>query len=144
MTRSMSVEFCDTNIVVYAFDTSAGDKHARAKRLLERLWLDGVGALSVQVLQELFVTLTRKIARPVEPPVARGIVADLATWHVVQPTAADVLAAIDASVRWQLSFWDAMIVTAAQRAGAAVVWSEDLNSAQAFDTVTIRNPFDVV
>jgi predicted nucleic acid-binding protein len=57
----MSVEFCDTNVVVYAYDTSAGAKHARARQLLERLWLDGVGAVSVQVLQELFVTLTLKI-----------------------------------------------------------------------------------
>jgi predicted nucleic acid-binding protein len=139
----MSVEFCDTNVVVYAFDTTAGAKHERAKRLLERLWLEDVGALSVQVLQELFVTLTRKIARPLEPLAARDIVADLATWHLVQPTAADVLTAIDASLRWQLSFWDAMIITAAQRARAAVVWSEDFSGAQVFEAVTVRNPFDV-
>src|SRR5712692_1868358 len=83
--RSMSVEFCDTNVIVYAYDTSAGAKHGLARQLLERLWREGVGAVSVQVLQELFVTLTRKIARPLDTPVARGIVADLATWHVVTP-----------------------------------------------------------
>jgi predicted nucleic acid-binding protein len=139
----MSAEFCDTNIIVYAFDTTAGAKHERAKLLLERLWQEGVGALSVQALQELFVTLTRKIARPLNPLAARGIVADLATWNVVQPSAPDVLTAIDASVRWQVSFWDAMIITAAQRAGAVVVWSENLSSGQGFDDVTVRNPFDV-
>ncbi len=138
--RSMSAEFCDTNIVVYAYDSTAGVKHDRARELLERLWLEGTGAVSVQVLQELFVTLTRKIGRPVDPQTARSIVADLATWHVVQPTVSDVLAAIDATMRWRLSFWDAMIVTAAQRAGAGVVWSEDLSANQTFDSVTVRNP----
>jgi predicted nucleic acid-binding protein len=137
----MSAEFCDTNIIVYAYDSTAGVKHDRARALLERLWVDGVGALSVQVLQELFVTLTRKVARPVGHGEARAIVADLATWSVVQPSASDVLAAIDATVRWKLSFSDAMILTAAQRAGAAVLWSEDFSDGQRFDAVTIRNPF---
>ena len=137
----MSVEFCDTNVVVYAYDTSAGAKHDQARRLLERLWLEGVGAVSVQVLQELFVTLTRKIPQPLSAHNARAIIADLATWPVVTPTSSEVLAAIDATVNWKLSFWDAMILVAAQRCGAAVVWSEDLNAGQMFDTMTLRNPF---
>ena len=137
----MSVEFCDTNVVVYAYDTSAGAKHDQALQLLERLWVEGVGAVSVQVLQELFVTLTRKIAQPLSTPTARTIVADLATWHVVTPNPSDVLAAIDATVTWNVSFWDAMILVAAQRSGAARVWSEDLNAGQTFDSVTVRNPF---
>ncbi len=137
----MSVEFCDTNVVVYAYDTSASAKHVQARQLLERLWLEGTGSLSVQVLQELFVTLTRKIPHPLTTPIARTIVADLATWHVVTPTPSDVLAAIDATVNWKLSFWDAMILVAAQRSGATLVWSEDLNAGQSFDTVTLRNPF---
>lgn len=136
----MSVEFCDTNVIVYAYDTSAGVKHERARALLERLWLEGIGALSIQVLQELFVTLTRKIARPIDLRTARTIVADLASWHVVQPTAADVLLAIDSIERWQVSFWDAMVVTSAVHAGATILWSEDLNDGQSFDAVTVRNP----
>ena len=137
----MSVEFCDTNVVVYAYDTSAGSKHDQARQLLERLWLDGVGAVSVQVLQELFVTLTRKIPQPLSTPNARAIIADLTTWHVVTPTPSDVLAAIDGTVSWKLSFWNAMILVAARRCGAVVVWSEDLNSGQMFDTMTLRSPF---
>ena len=113
----MSAEFCDTNIIVYAYDSTAGGKHDHAQALLERLWLEGVGALSVQVLQELFVTLTRKVVRPVDHAEARAIVADLATWTLIQPTASDVLDAIDATIRWKLSFWDAMVLIAAQRAG---------------------------
>ncbi len=137
----MSVEFCDTNIIVYAYDSSAGTRRELARQLLERLWTDGIGAASIQVLQELFVTLTRKIARPVDVPTARGIVSDLATWRIVCPTEADVLTAIDATARWQISLWDAMILTTAQTAGAAVVWSEDLNADQTFDGLTVRNPF---
>ena len=66
----MSVEFCDTNIIVYAYDATAGVKRERAALLLERLWKEGAGALSVQVLQELFVTLTRKIPLPLATPEA--------------------------------------------------------------------------
>ena len=85
--------------------------------------------------------MTRKIARPLNAPTARTIVADLGTWHVVTPTPSDVLAAIDATVNWNVSFWDAMILVAAQRSGAALLWSEDFNAGQTFDTVTLRNPF---
>jgi predicted nucleic acid-binding protein len=136
----MSAEFCDTNILVYAYDVTAGSKRELARTLVERLWRDGSGAVSVQVLQELFVTLVRKVAAPLEVRVARGIVADLTTWHVVEPNAADVLTAIDSGERWQLSFWDAMIVTTAQRAGASVLWSEDLSEGQTFNELTVRNP----
>ncbi len=138
--RCMSAEFCDTNVLVYGYDTTAGEKHERARDLIERFWREEAGAISIQVLQELFVTLTRKVAAPLDLSTAREIVADLTTWHVVAPTAGDVLEAIDAAERWHLSFWDAMIVTAAQRAGAAVLWSEDLQHGQTFEGLTIRNP----
>lgn len=136
----MSLEFCDTNVLVYAYDVSAGLKHERARALVDRLWRDEAGALSVQVLQEVFVTLTRKLAVQVDVGTARGIVADLATWRVIEPAAADVLEAIDGAVRWQVSFWDAMILTTAQLADAQVLWSEDLSDGQRFDGVTVRNP----
>jgi predicted nucleic acid-binding protein len=87
-------------------------------------------ATSVQVLQEVFVTLTRKIPRPLDVALARGIVSDLATWPVVRPGGSEVLAAIDGSARWRIAFWDAMIVVAAQRPGACLLWSEDLSDRQ--------------
>jgi predicted nucleic acid-binding protein len=136
----MSIEFCDTNVLVYAYDTTAGLKHEHARQLVERLWHGRSGALSVQVLQELFVTLTRKVRVPVEPRVARAIVTDFSVWRVIEPTASDVLTAIDSMMQWHLSFWDAMIVTTARRAGAVVLWSEDLNPGQVFDGVTVNNP----
>ena len=97
--------------------------------------------VSVQVLQELYVTLTRKAAPPLAPADARAVVQDLATWRVVEPSRRDVLEAIDGAQRWRTSFWDAMILTAAIKAGAAVVWSEDLNDGQSYDGTTVRNPF---
>jgi predicted nucleic acid-binding protein len=137
----MSAEFCDTNIILYAYDTSAGAKREQARALLLRLWDSGEGVISIQVLQELFVNLTRKIVPSLTISDAREIVADMATWQVVAPTSADVLEAIDGSARWQVSFWDAMVLTTARKAGASVIWSEDLNDGQAYDGLVVRNPF---
>jgi predicted nucleic acid-binding protein len=97
--------------------------------------------VSIQVLQELFYTVTRKIASPLSAEEARRIVEDLTRWRVFAPAPADVLAAIDASVDWRLSFWDAMLLVAANRVGASTLWSEDLNDGQTYGTVTVRNPF---
>jgi predicted nucleic acid-binding protein len=137
----MSAEFCDTNILAYAFGRATGPKRDRAEALLKPLIDSQTAALSVQVLQELYVTLTRKLQPALAPAAARAIIADLCALRVVEPTRRDVLAAIDASIRWQISFWDALIVTCAQAAGASVLWSEDLSDGQVFDGVTVRNPF---
>lgn len=141
MTSSTSAEFCDTNIIIYANDGSAGSKRDVAQDLMARLWQSGRGVVSIQVLQESFVTLTRKPQPPISPTEARGIVEELTQWRVVEPDRYDVLAAIDTSFRWQLSFWDAMLLLAARNAGAAVLWSEDLNDGQSYDGVVVRNPF---
>jgi len=139
----MSAEFCDTNLLVYAYDRSAGIKGAMARQLLAQLWVSGAGALSIQVLQELFVTLTRKSTPRLLPAVVRGIVADLAAWQVIEPNSRDVLDAIDAATRWQVSFWDAMLLTTARKAQAGILWSEDLNDGQDYDGVVVRNPFRI-
>lgn len=138
---STSVEFCDTNVLIYAFEASAAAKRAQAKELVDRLWGARTGAVSVQVLQELFVVLTQKLPQKLPAIEARIIVADIACWRVVEPSAADVLQAIDSTQRWGISFWDAMIVTAAARAGAEVLWTEDLTHGQTYDGVEVRNPF---
>lgn len=137
----MSVEFCDTNVLVYAYDETAGRKRERAVELLGSLWSSGQGVISTQVLQELFVALSHKIPHPLARSDARAIVADMMTWRVVEPNSRDVLAAIDGATRWHVSFWDAMILTTANRAGARIVWSEDLNDGQTYDAATVRNPF---
>jgi predicted nucleic acid-binding protein len=99
------------------------------------------GALSVQVLQEFYVAVTRKAVPPLPPEQARAIVDRLTLWPIVEPTARDVLDAIDNSDRWRISFWDAMLLTAANKADAAVLWSEDLNPGQVYGRVTVQNPF---
>src|SRR5437016_2107492 len=87
--------FVDTNVLVYAHDSSAGAKRVIARDLLQGLWQTGAGRLSVQVLQEFFVALTRKVRKPLAVEDARAIVADLAHSQIHAPASADVLAAID-------------------------------------------------
>ena len=133
--------FVDTNILVYAYDTSAGEKHATAVQLLADLWRQRSGVISTQVLQEFFVTVTRKIPRPLAIPLARAIIEDLSRWEVVAPGPEAVLQAIDLQRDYQLSYWDAMILTTAHLGGAAVLLTEDLNPGQEIAGVIITNPF---
>ena len=137
----MVLEFVDANVLVYAFDTSAGVRHETAARLLERLWTSETGHLSVQVLQEFFVTVTRKVARPLPVSEAEDRVRELAAWRVFAPTADDVLAAIAAARKAKISFWDAMILHAAAESGCDVCWTEDLHHGQVWRGVRVRNPF---
>lgn len=134
--------FVDTNILVYAYDKVAGDKNTIAQSLIQKLWTTRTGCLSVQVLQELYVTLTRKIQPPISSEIASQQIADLGTWRIHEPNAQDVLAAIDLSQRYQTSFWDAMIIQSALSLKCGLVWSEDLNAGQTYDGITLQNPFD--
>mgnify|MGYP005809420547 CR=1 FL=1 len=141
MSAETAGEFVDANLLVYAFDASAGAKQVAAARLLERLWDSGKGCLSVQVLQEFFVTITRKVAQPLSIDDAAERVREFATWKVFAPTADDVLAAITLQKQAGLNFWDAMVVEAAAQSGCDVLWTEDLNDGQLMRGVRIRNPF---
>jgi predicted nucleic acid-binding protein len=141
MSAEAAREFVDANVLVYAFDSSAGAKHAAATRLLERLWESGVGCLSVQVLQEFFVTVTRKVATPLSIDDASDRVREFAMWKVFAPTADDVLGAIALQKQAQISFWDAMVVRAAAESGCDTLWTEDLSDGQILRGVQIRNPF---
>ncbi len=136
-----SLRFVDTNILVYAHDSSAGSKCTRAQELLRTLWEGGEGCLSVQVLQEFYVTVTQKVARPMTTEAAAQVIADLANWQVHRPGAPDVLDAIRLQERFRVSFWDAMIINSAIRLGCCLIWSEDLNPGQDYDQVKVVNPF---
>ena len=133
--------FVDTNILLYAHDVSAGTKRDEARTLVEQLWESREGCLSVQVLQEFFVNVTRKIARPLDAETAKEVVADLSHWHAHVPAADDVLGAIGIHQRTGISFWDAMIVRSAAEMGCAVLYSEDLNGGQEYSGVRVENPF---
>jgi len=134
-------EFVDTNVLVYAFDSSAGRKQEAAQALLERLWESNTGCLSVQVLQEFFVSVTKKVAKPLPVEEATTRVREFATWRVFGPTADDVLDVIRLHAQAKIAFWDAMIVLAAAESGCDVLWTEDLIDGQVLRGVRLRNPF---
>lgn len=134
-------QFVDTNVLIYGHDVSAGEKHRQAATLIQKLWHDRQGCLSIQVLQEFYVNVTKKVARPLTTPDAIQIISDLSTWQVHSPSPADVLQAIRLQERYQINFWDAMIITSASRMGCKVLWSEDLSPGQTYDQVMVANPF---
>lgn len=133
--------FVDTNILLYAHDPSTGDKHRHANTLVQQLWRQGNGALSTQVLQEFYVNLLRKTREPPDPQWARQLVEDYLYWTVIVNDGPALLQAVDLQLRYQLSFWDALIVQAANRADAEILYTEDLNHGQHYGRVIARNPF---
>lgn len=135
------LSFVDTNVLVYAHDRTAGDKSTRARELVQELWLSGKGCLSVQVLQELFVTLTRKVPLPLDLDGAALIVSDFSSWRTHAPNATDVVAAIEINRLAGISFWDAMIVRSAAKLACPVLYSEDLNDGQIYEGVRVVDPF---
>jgi predicted nucleic acid-binding protein len=132
--------FVDTNILMYAHDTAAGEKHERARALVEELWRVRTGVVSTQVLQELIVNLRRKAAKPLDPAAAREVVVDYLAWQVVVNSGESILHALDLEQRYRISFWDALIVHAAEVSGASVLYSEDLSNGQRYGAVTVVNP----
>jgi predicted nucleic acid-binding protein len=132
--------FVDTNILMYAHDRSAGMKHERACQVIERLWISGQGVLSTQVLQELCINLRRRIARPLPVEEVRRLLQDYLSWEMVVNTPASVLQALEIEVRYKTSFWDALILQAAESSGAAVVYSEDLAAEQKYGPIQVINP----
>lgn len=138
----MSPQFLDTNVLLYAYDPSDADRHARASELVLHLARTRQAAISVQVMQEFYVNTVAKIAQPLPPDRARLRLEAFTRWYVYTPLPADVTTAAEWSQRHQLSFWDAMIVLAASRSHCDVLWSEDLSAGQTIEGVTIRNPFN--
>ncbi len=133
--------FVDTNILLYAEDRDAGAKHEVSRDLIVRLWDGRDGVLSVQVLQEFYVNVTRKLPRPLTGPRALEIVREYLTWTVVENTGKLLAEAIVLQQAARLSFWDAMVVQAAIEARCEYLYSEDLNPGQRFGSLIIVNPF---
>ena len=132
--------FLDTNILMYAHDTAAGAKHERARAIVEELWRDRSGVISTQVLQELCVNLRRKAGRPLSTKATRELVSDYLSWQVVVNSGESVMDALDLEERHNISFWDALIIHAAQAAGAEILYSEDLSDGQTYGSVRVVNP----
>ena len=134
------IVFVDTNILIYAHDADAGPKRERAIAALKELWESGNGRLSVQVLQEFYLNVTRKLATPVARSTAREIVGAYRPWVRAPTTVDTIIRASDIAEMVQIAFWDALIVASAEQDGAAKLYSEDLNSGQVIAGVKIVNP----
>lgn len=132
--------FVDTNILLYAHDSGTGIKHERARDLMDRLWSLREGVLSTQVLQEFAISLRKKISPPLTAQETREWITQYMRWEVVVNTSRSVLNALEIEERYQISFWDALIVQAAESAGAETLYTEDLSDGQSYGAVRVVNP----
>ena len=132
--------FIDTNILIYAHDIDARAKNEIAKAVLRELWSERTGALSMQVLQEFYMNVTRKIASPLSKDSARSVVTSYAIW-CTETTPAEISAAFRIEDESRIGFWDALIVSSAVKSGATRILSEDLNAGQRIAGILIENPF---
>ncbi len=132
--------FVDTNVLIYAHDVDAKAKHESAKSVLRGLWSERTGVLSMQVLQEFYVNVTRKTPHPISKKSARFVVSTYTTWCIdTRPT--EIATAFRIEDESRIGFWDALIVATAIKSGASRILSEDLNARQTIAGVRIENPF---
>jgi predicted nucleic acid-binding protein len=132
--------FVDTNVLIYAHDVDAKAKHEVAKSVLRELWSQRSGVLSMQVLQEFYVNVTRKIASPLPKDVARLVVSSYSIW-CMETTPAEIAAAFRIEDESRIGFWDALIVASAAKSGTVRILSEDLNAEQVTAGIRVENPF---
>jgi len=132
--------FVDSNLLIYGHDKDAGAKHVIANKILRDLWNSETGVLSMQVLQEFYTVVTRKIQTPLPKSVARVFVEEYATWWI-ETTPIEISSAFRIEDIAKISFWDALIVAAAVKSGASEILSEDMNAGQVIAGVRIVNPF---
>jgi predicted nucleic acid-binding protein len=131
--------FLDTNILLYCDDPAHDSKQRRALELVLEHKAQRTGVVSLQVLQEYFVNATRKLG--LDPGLARQKVETYSRFDVVEPVAADILAAIDFHRLHRISYWDALVLHSAKRSGCRVVLTEDMQHGREIDGVRIVNPF---
>jgi predicted nucleic acid-binding protein len=133
--------FVDTNILVYAHDLDASNKHDQATEIVSQLWESRNGVLSTQVLQEFYVTLTRKVSSTLSKLEARKLVQKYSHWHLVLNDPSIIIQASEIEESNNISFWDALIVSAAYSQNVPTILTEDLNHGQIIEGIFIRNPF---
>jgi predicted nucleic acid-binding protein len=133
--------FFDTNVLVYAHDSSEPEKRSKSQELIFRHIRDGSFVVSSQVLSEFFVTVTRKISVPISVPNAKKEILLLSTTATVDMDATLVVRAIEIQERWHLSYWDSLILSSAERAECKFVYSEDISDGTTYGGVSVANPF---
>jgi len=134
-------KFFDTNVLVYLFDDDNPDKKQRAVELFSATVRDGAAVLSTQVLQEFYVTVTRKLACPLPLDTAYRALQNLSVLPLVSMDEQLILSAARMSQNASFSFWDALIVQAAMKAGAGTLFSEDMQHDRVIAGLRIVNPF---
>jgi len=136
----MSVEcFLDTNILVYAVSALQED-NAKKSRALDLIQSADFG-ISSQVLQEFYVTVTRKIRKPLAPETAVALLEEYRLFPTAYTDYPLILSAIEHSLRYRISYWDGAIVAAAEALDASVLYTEDLSHGQRYGVVQVANPF---
>jgi predicted nucleic acid-binding protein len=140
MNGEQGYQFVDTNVLVYAYDNQDAHKQQQAKTLLNQLWREHSGCVSIQILQEFYVTTTQKLAQPLSTIEVSQIISDLGLWRIHQPQVEDILSAIQIQQLHQLSFWDSMIIRSAAQLGCSIIWTEDLNAGQLIEGCKIQTP----
>lgn len=134
--------FLDTNLLVYAYDVSAGPRHQQAISLIAELSQHGTIVVSTQVLIELTACLRRKIPKPLPTDEIQKVLVEIMNaWLIFVNRPESVLAALELETQFQLSFWDALILHAAQASSASILYTEDLNHGQIYGSVRVVNPF---
>ena len=133
--------FVDTNVLVYSFDRREPEKLVRAREWLDHLWSARAGRISFQVLQEFYVTVTRKLEPGLDPETARKVVRSLWAWQPLATDEQSFVAAWGIQDRFKLSWRDALIVAAARSAGCSALLTEDLQHGQSLDGLRVVDPF---
>ncbi len=132
--------FLDSNILVYAFDSSCPKKQKKALACIQTGFAQESAVLSPQVLSEFFVVVTRKIKAPLSPSEAMDVIETVQPLVTVDIDYTLVIRAIQAQTEFQLSYWDGLIIAAAERAQCSLMLSEDLNAGQCYWGITVENP----
>lgn len=134
--------FLDTNILIYTFDSSAPQKQQVALALLNSGLAQDQAVLSVQVLSEFFNAATKRLPTPLTSEEAREFIDLIDILQVVDIDTKLVKRAIDTHLKYQISYWDGLIIAAAERGQCGTILSEDLNAGQLYNNIRVENPFD--
>lgn len=133
--------FVDSNVLIYAHDVDAGMRHEKSAQRIRGLWASGGGLLSTQVLQEFYVNVTQKIPAPIPRDAAGELVRTYKSWVKSAITPETVIRASEIGETWKISFWDGLILAAAEQDGAPELLTEDLNHGQIIAGVRVVDPF---
>ncbi len=133
--------FIDTNVLVYAHDSSLPDKRRISQELILGHMREGAAVISPQVLGEFFITATKKSAKPLSESQAKKEILLLSSLATVDIDATLVVRALEIKGKWRLNYWDSLIVAAAERGGCKILYSEDMADGQSYGSVTVRNPY---